>query len=458
MGQGLSVQSKPAAIPSKPQTRFAHKSRHPGSDDSVVSNAGMADFSGGVVQIPPELQLDILEYASTSAGFLKRFLQASHGNQSRRGDGLNLALKPVTSSIHQRTAGNWGAAPQSVCDAHELLRDFLPPFPPGPSHGSATDGSKTGGAVDLPAGGMSLTAAYDLVLSVTKQHLAGKSVSSADVLAAHSAYDAIQPLTYSYVPVGPCKFKMGEGDAEHDVELTYRYLVGQAPVTQGQYRRVMGHNPSYFKDDSHGERASERPVEGVSFSDALVFCNKVSASENLPPYYRIRNWTEPHAPTAADFAAHLDDVECDAEGVGVRLLTEAEWECMAKGGGPGATYPGPDQTLNDIAWYYQNAEGRTHPIGRKEPNRIKIDGPLGGVWEWTHTRYGAYPPAGAAPAVDPRGPDTGMSRVIRGGSLDRDEFLVRASGRNDALPSARNDDLGFRLARSVPLTPEPLDP
>jgi len=205
-------------------------------------------------------------------------------------------------------------------------------------------------------------------------------------------------LVYVWIPPG--KFTMGcsPGDNEcwdqekplHSVTIRKGFWMGQTPVTQEAYQKVMGNNPSHFK-------GAQRPVESVSWNDSNEYCGKV----------------------------------------GLRLPTEAEWEYAARAGTIGARYG----DLDKIAWYKGNNAGETKPVRGVQPNAWGLYDMLGNVWEWTGDWYGAYD---AADAADPVGPASGEYRVVRGGSWSNDTRVVRASLRVWIGPAVRSNYLGFR--------------
>lgn len=193
------------------------------------------------------------------------------------------------------------------------------------------------------------------------------------------------------------------------------YRIAAFPVTQAQYARVTGRRPS----TAQGDRL---PVEGVSWWDAVRFCNALSRREGLAPAYRL------HA-DAQD--AENEDVEWDASADGYRLPTEAEWEHACRAGTSGPRY-GP---LDEIAWHRRNSHERLHDVGGKRPNAWGLHDMLGGVWEWCWDRY------------DPE--VYGTYRALRGGGWFDEHWSCRASVRRRSHPTFRTDDVGFRIARSA---------
>ncbi|ANZ20510.1 hypothetical protein SNOUR_36410 [Streptomyces noursei ATCC 11455] len=183
------------------------------------------------------------------------------------------------------------------------------------------------------------------------------------------------------------------------------------PVTQSRYARVTGRRPS----SARGDRL---PVEGVSWWDAVQFCNALSQREGLTPAYRLD--------TTAETA------EWDGFADGYRLPTEAEWEHACRAGTTGPRYG----RLDEVAWHQGNSGGRIHPVGDKQPNAWGLYDMLGNVWDWCWDVYDAEV--------------YGTYRVLRGGGWADEHWSCRASVRRRSHPTFRIDDVGFRIARSAP--------
>jgi len=197
----------------------------------------------------------------------------------------------------------------------------------------------------------------------------------------------------------------------HRVEVS-DFCLGQYQVTQAEWEREMGGNPSFFK-------GRDLPVENVSWQDATLFLQRLS--KRLGRRYR--------------------------------LPTEAEWEYAARSGGgedEGFTWAGASQEseLPRFAWYLRTSGGKTRVVGQKAPNRLGLYDMTGNVWEWCADWYAdAY--YSTSPPKDPAGPDSGRSRVMRGGSWAEAAKHVRASNRDSAKETYRHYTLGLRVARDV---------
>jgi formylglycine-generating enzyme len=184
----------------------------------------------------------------------------------------------------------------------------------------------------------------------------------------------------------------------HKVTVNGFYM-DQTEVTQEDYERVMGNNPSLFKG------CPECPVEQVSWQDANDYCAKVNK----------------------------------------RLPTEAEWEYACRAGSLTKYYWG-DTINGDYAWYSDNAERKTHPIGQKKPNRLGLYDMSGNVYEWCsdwfdENSYSKNPPQNKNVTHE------GGSRIIRGGSWNNNSDGLPCVPRGWDIPDAQNNNVGFRCAR-----------
>jgi formylglycine-generating enzyme required for sulfatase activity len=212
------------------------------------------------------------------------------------------------------------------------------------------------------------------------------------------------------LPAG--NFTMGEGSDAHQVTLTKPFYLGIYEVTQEEYQRVMGSNPSHFK-------GARNPVAQVSWDDAVEFCRKLSA---MP--------------------------EEKKAGRAYRLPTEAEWEYACRAGSTTEYCFGDNESqLGEYAWFDKNAGSKTHPVGEKKPNAWGLYDMHGNVWEWCSDWYSEYPKGAVS---DPVGPREGSDRVFRGGSWRYGAAFCRSAFRYWYSPSYRYHDDGFRVALSSP--------
>jgi sulfatase modifying factor 1 len=223
------------------------------------------------------------------------------------------------------------------------------------------------------------------------------------------------------------RFWMGDDDSEYDdekpahpVDIRHDYELGVQPVTQALWRAVMDSDPEelYFAGD-------ERPVEGVSWDDIRGpggFLEKLNAQ-----------------------------LLQDAQGVPFCLPTEAQWEYAVRGGRlhphAGQLYAGSSR-LDEVGWYDGNSGSETHAVGQQQRNVLGLHDMSGNVLEWVeddwHGNYDKAPANEGAWTDSPRG----HYRVLRGGCWGTTPGYCRVSFRSYGEPEFRDDDVGFRLARS----------
>jgi len=219
-------------------------------------------------------------------------------------------------------------------------------------------------------------------------------------------------MRFKLIPAG--SFMMGSNSSNadddestiHRVTISRPFYIGVYEVTQEQYESVMGINPSHF-------RGSNRPVESVSWNDAVEFCRRLS----------------------------------QMEGVTYRLPTEAEWEYACRANTTTDYYWGSD-SAERYTWYGQNSGYQTHDVGQKRPNAWGLHDIAGNVWEWCSDWYDEdyY---SRSPSRDPQGPSSGERRVLRGGSWSDYPRYLRVSYRNWFSPVNRLNYNGFRCIRDL---------
>jgi formylglycine-generating enzyme required for sulfatase activity len=221
----------------------------------------------------------------------------------------------------------------------------------------------------------------------------------------------------------------------HSVTLATFHL-SATEITQAQYTAVTGNNPSYYTGTS-------RPVEQVTWYDAVEFCNKLSDREGLTPVYTVTS----RSPSAG-YPITSATVTMNRANNGYRLPTEAEREFAARGGNSthGYIYAGSN-TASFVAWTAENSIGTSHDVATKIANELGIYDLSGNVWEWCWDWY-AFDRS-AMPSMDPSGPQVGTDRINRGGGWN-DDFVdsMRPYFRADDGPDSKDSDLGFRVVRT----------
>jgi formylglycine-generating enzyme required for sulfatase activity len=223
----------------------------------------------------------------------------------------------------------------------------------------------------------------------------------------------------------PEEVRRSKDEEQHEVEITRPFYLGVFEVTQGQWREVMGNNPSSFNRDRAGSNTDDLPVESVSWPEVQTFLEKLAALE-----------------------------EEKKAGRKYRLPTEAEWEYACRGGASeyqvfhyGNSLSSTQANFNGD-YPYETAKGpyleRTSQVGSYEPNRFGLYDMHGNVWEWCQDWYDQdyYK---SSPRRDPAGPAAGSSRVCRGGSWDCFGQRCRSAWRNGTEPANRYEWLGFRV-------------
>jgi formylglycine-generating enzyme required for sulfatase activity len=265
-------------------------------------------------------------------------------------------------------------------------------------HTASQEKCKEGG---IPAGDDTNTVSYELRNGTLRQ----LPSAPPDIV-------ALQSPALEFVTIPARRFWMGCSPEDkqcwpmelprHEVEITRSFELGKYEVTQGQWIKIMGNNPSKFKGDDR------RPIDSVSREDVQLFLEKLNALK---------------------------------DGYTYRLPTEAEWEYAARAGTTGPLYG----ELDEIGWHNGNSSNKTHPVGQKQPNSFGLYDMIGNVWEmcsdWKDDGYYA-----SSPLKDPQGPSPGKGRVLRGGSGFSGGYEERVSWRSWRYPE-KGLDIGFRLCR-----------
>lgn len=206
------------------------------------------------------------------------------------------------------------------------------------------------------------------------------------------------------IPSG--RFQMGSpfGEGENDeqprhlVTITKPFYMAVTETTQGQWEAVMQDNPSW-------DVGANRPVEWVSWNDAVGFCDQI----------------------------------------GARLPTEAEWEYACRAGSEGSyCFGSGDSRLGSYAWYDANSGAGIHDVAGKQPNMWGLHDMHGNVWEWCQDGYRDYSSHGQDDPLVTSGARRDL-RVIRGGSFDYGASYCRSAYRKGSRPVFRCGGLGFRV-------------
>jgi len=218
-------------------------------------------------------------------------------------------------------------------------------------------------------------------------------------------------LNIKMVAVTGGTFHMGSNDGYDDEKPVHSVTVNSfymaaTEITQAQWQAVMGNDPNYFKG------CDDCPIESVSWDNVQKFIQKLNG----------------------------------LTGKVYRLPTEAEWEYAARGGDKSKNYIyAGSNTIEEVAWFEDDSNGRTHPVAQKLPNELGLYDMSGNVWEWCLDWYGSY---NSSAVTDPRGPASGLRRVYRGGSWGLNARYSRVTSRLNYTPTFRYSYLGFRVVSS----------
>jgi len=232
-------------------------------------------------------------------------------------------------------------------------------------------------------------------------------------------------LGMTFVLIKPGNFVMGSPEGEtgrssdeiqHTVTLTQAFYLQTTEVTQGQWKAVMGNNPSHFSNC--GE---DCPVENISWDEAQIFIEKLNLQEDSNRY---------------------------------RLPSEAQWEYAARAGSTTALANGDvtetecdiDTNMHEMGWYCGNADNKTHQVAQKQANAWGLYDMHGNVWEFCNDWYDSYP---MNSVTDPKGASLGSLRVRRGGCWINYPWRCRSANRGTKNTTDRSNVIGIRLLRTV---------
>ena len=241
--------------------------------------------------------------------------------------------------------------------------------------------------------------------------------------------DKVLKKSLSMVDIPTGSFIMG---AEHDDEEAFDnespphlvhihnpFSVGKYPVTQGLYQHITKTAPSFFV-------GALRPVESISWMDAIQFCILLNQQQGMEAVYE--------ADPFQDNESWCSSIVFHPERKGFALLSEAQWEYVAKAGTEFSFSGGID--IHEVAWWEENSNGCTHAIGQKRPNPWGIHDMTGNVGEWVWDSFQYYQSIATEPS---------HKHVVRGGSFYEFSATLRNSARSAYPPSTKSELIGFRL-------------
>ncbi len=280
---------------------------------------------------------------------------------------------------------------------------------------------------------VSLESLYRERLSASKRET--EPASDTEEIALGTPLSKIRHLADAdMVPIRAGTFRMGSPEQEvhrrdhegpvHEVTVS-SFECMRYQVNRRLYAEVMGKDPGWPIGETDA-----RPVNNVSWFDAVRFCNLLSERMNLTPCYS---------------GLEAQEVVWEYEADGYRLPTEAEWEYAARAGSQTAWSFGDDKSqLEKYGWYDNNSGGTVHPVGKLEANPWGLYDMHGNVYEWCWDWFGAYTDESQ---IDPVGVEEGTSRVLRGGAFNYVPRYLRSAYRYRVGSMISFRESGFRCVR-----------
>ncbi|RBA28826.1 formylglycine-generating enzyme family protein [Flavobacterium tibetense] len=237
-------------------------------------------------------------------------------------------------------------------------------------------------------------------------------------------------------------YKMGSKDSdktadndeqkEHDVTIK-TFEISKFEVTVWEWKQYTKANKFKMPLKPEWGWQDNYPINGITWEEAIAYCNWLSKKEKLQPVYSKQG----------------PNYVCNFKANGYRLPTEAEWEFAAKGGvkSKGYKFSGGNNA-NEVAWHKAISKNSPHTVGTKLPNELGLYDMSGNVWEWCWDWYNKdyYK---IEKGDNPKGPEMGERRTVRGGSWDSQVNYLRPANRISTPPNKTHEFYGFRVARTI---------
>lgn len=237
-------------------------------------------------------------------------------------------------------------------------------------------------------------------------------------------------------------YKMGSKDSdktadndeqkEHDVTIK-TFEISKFEVTVWEWKQYTKANKFKMPLKPEWGWQDNYPINGITWEEAIAYCNWLSKKEKLQPVYSKQG----------------PNYVCNFKANGYRLPTEAEWEFAAKGGvkSKGYKFSGGNDA-NEVAWHKAISKNSPHTVGTKLPNELGLYDMSGNVWEWCWDWYNKdyYK---IEKGDNPKGPEMGERKCVRGGSWDSQVNYLRPANRISTPPNKTHEFYGFRVARTI---------
>jgi len=228
--------------------------------------------------------------------------------------------------------------------------------------------------------------------------------------------------------------KTADNDEQREHEVTIKtFEISKFEITVWEWKQYTKANKLSMPAKPDWGWQDNYPINGITWEEAIAYCNWLSKKEKLQPVYSKQG----------------PNYVCNFKANGYRLPTEAEWEFAAKGGvkSKGYKFSGGNDA-NEVAWHKAISKNSPHTVGTKLPNELGIYDMSGNVWEWCWDWYNKdyYK---IEKGDNPKGPEMGERRTVRGGSWDSQVNYLRPANRISTPQNKTHEFYGFRVARTI---------
>jgi formylglycine-generating enzyme len=293
-----------------------------------------------------------------------------------------------------------------------------------------------------------------IVIGLLVPACGGNGASSSEDSSTTTTLPPAAPIL-TMIPVPAGTFQRDSNPA--NTSTVSAFSMSETEITRAQWTAILGGNIRLADPSATNYSMGQNdPVQGVSWYQAVFFCNRLSLREGLTPVYSLNGRTNPsewgRVPFSGDDTS-WEGVTADLSADGYRLPTEMEWMWAAMGARDGETgyakeFAGStgDNSVYDYAWVDRNADNTSHPVGAKNANELGLYDMSGNVWEWCGDRWDgeAYP---SGPLTDYSGTTSGELRIYRGGGWSKPATHSTVSRRWGYGETSQSGVTGFRVVR-----------